>query len=254
MITIIYYTENRLSEPLFTQCQELLKKAANERPIISVSHKPIELGTNICIGEQKPCWLTLYKQILLGARLADTKYIAMAEHDCVYTDEHFSFVPPRDDTFFYNENVCLVQWAKNSHPELNGMYSRYWTQRLALSQLICNREIFIESTKAKLDVLEGEDIKYKHIANAGEPGVTNITEANKWAKSGRAVYLKKYLKDQLDKEKYDTFKTKIPNLDIRHDSNFTGPKRGIKRTYGIKHWGEFKNIINGFAPVPERQQ
>ena len=240
--TIIYFTENRLSEPLFSKCQEVLKKAANGKPIVSVSHKPIRLGTNICIGEHKPCWLTLYKQILIGARVAETKYIAMAEHDCLYTSEHFNFVPPKDDTFYYNENVCLVQWGGN-HPELNGMYSKYWTQRLALSQLICNREIFIESTKAKLDVLTNKDMRHRHIANAGEPGVTKISEASKWAKSGRPVYLKKWLKKQIDAEKYEVFRTKIPNLDIRHDSNFTGPKRGKKRTWDIPYWGKFKDLI-----------
>ena len=239
--TIIYYTENRLPEPLFTRCQELLVKAANGRKIISISHKPIKLGENICIGESKPSWLTLYKQVLIGCKVAESKYVAMAEHDCVYTDEHFSFIPPRDDTFYYNENVCLAQWRNKNHPQLNGMFSRWRTQRLALSQLICSREILIESTRAKLDVLDRKNINC--ISNAGEPGVTSISSAQKWADSGRPVYLKKYLADQLEKEKYETFKTSVPNIDIRHDNNFTGPRRGIKRTYKIPYWGKLEDVI-----------
>jgi len=48
----------------------------------------------------------------------------------------------------------------------------------------------------------------------------------------------------LDKEKYDVFRTRLPNLDIRHDKNFTGPKRGRKRRYKIKYWGRFQRLID----------
>ena len=224
----------------------MLVKAANGRPIISVSHKPIKLGINICIGEQKPCWLLLYKQLFLGVKLAETKYVAMAEHDCMYTDEHFSFEPPKDDTFYYNENHYLVQYSEKKHQEMKGMYSRYWTQRLALSQMICNRDLLRETLDKRLSLLDKDRTLVRKIVFAGEPGLSKlrIENAQKWAKSGKPVYLKQYLKDQLDQEKYDVFKTKIPNLDIRHDNNFTGPKRGKKRTYEVPYWGRFERIMN----------
>jgi hypothetical protein len=81
---------------------------------------------------------------------------------------------------------------------------------------------------------------------AGEPGLSKlrIERAQKLAASGSPVYLKKYLQTQLDKEKYGVFKTKIPNLDIRHDNNFTGAKRGNKRTFNEPYWGKFEDIIN----------
>lgn len=243
--TIIYFTENRLAEPLFTACQKLLIKAANGRQIISVSHKPMELGKNICIGNQKPSWLTLYKQVLIGAKVATTKYVAMAEHDCIYTDEHYSFMPPLDDTFYYNEHHYLVQYAEKSHPELKGMYSKYWKQRLALSQMICNRELLVETLNERLALLDRDRKLVRQIVFAGEPGLSKlrIEKARRWAESGRPVYLKQYLQDQLDKEKYGTFKTEVPNLDIRHDGNFTGPKRGKKRTYDVHPWGRFEDLI-----------
>ena len=187
----------------------------------------------------------LYKQVLMGAETAKTKYVAMAEHDCVYTNEHFSFEPPLDDTFYYNENHYLVQYAEKSHPELKGMYSRYWKQRLALSQMICNRELLIETLNERLALLDKDRRLVRQIVFAGEPGLSKLRmeQAQRWAKSGRPVYLKKYLQKQLDKEKYGTFTTKQPNLDIRHDGNFTGPKRGIKRTYKIEPWGRFKDLM-----------
>jgi len=239
--TIIYYSDNRLNADIFKLCLRCLKAMEKDFPVVSVTHEPVDLGKNICVGKQKRSWLTLYRQLKTGLESAGTKYVAMAEHDCLYTTEHMGWTPLSDDTFFYNENVYLVQWTTKSHPELNGMYSRYWRKRLALSQLVCNRELLLESTEAKLKVLDDRSVRA--VQHAGEPGATKISEARRWAKSGRPVYLKKYLQDQLEKEKCATFETELPNLDIRHDENFTGPKRGRKRTYEIRPWGRFENLI-----------
>ena len=86
--------------------------------------------------------------------MAETKYVAMAEHDCFYTDEHWKFIPEKEDHFYYNENNCLVQYAQDKHPELKGMYSRYWEQRLALSQMICNRELLEDTLRKRLELLD----------------------------------------------------------------------------------------------------
>ena len=103
-----------------------------------------------------------------------------------------------------------------------------------------NRDLMIESVEAKLRVI---DSGYeKSLNNIGEPGYTS---AKRLAKSGRPVFLKQYFKDHLSKEKYKTFNTTLPNLDVRHDNNFTGPKRGRKRTYSIPYWGKFSDVIKG---------
>jgi len=249
----ILCTENLLAEPLFTICQRALVDAANGRPIISVSHKPIDLGKNICIGVHKRSWLLLYRQLLRGVENAETKYVAVAEHDCIYTDEHFSFIPPLDDTFYYNENHCLVQYSQKKHLNLKGMYSRYWEQRLALSQLISNRELLLNTLRRRLDLLDKDRKLVREILFAGEPGLSRIRleKARYWAESGRPVGLKKYLKEQLEEEKYGVFRTSIPNLDIRHDGNFTGPKRGKKRTFDEPYWGKFEDLIHKYSELGE---
>lgn len=243
--TIIYCTDNSLSHPISGMCIRQLKKSVGDRPIVSVSHKPIDLGKNICIGEHKRCWLTLYKQLLIGVQNATTEWVHIAEHDCLYTDEHFSFIPKDGTAFWYNENVLLLQWSTKNHPELKGMFSRYWTKRLALSQLVCKRDLLMASTEAKLNVLDQDNIR--DILHAGEPGITRIRRAARWAKSGKPVYLKQYLQNQLEKETYRTFKTKTPNVDIRHDANFTGPKRGKRRCYEDQYWGRLEDMIGVIA-------
>ena len=242
-ITIIYYTNNVLDEEVFELCRKKLIESADGKPIISVSQKPIELGKNICMGDIGSSWLNLYKQLLKGAESATTKYVATAEHDCLYTKEHFNWRPPTDDVFYYNENVYFVQW-KGNHPELEGMYSSYWEERRALSQLICNRNLLIESIKRRLELLD-QPISVVKKVFAGEPGCSMIRlkKAQELAKSGSSAHLSGYLKDFIEAEKSDIWRNEYPNLDIRHNGNFTGPKRGKNRTYELAPWGKFKDLI-----------
>lgn len=246
MKTIIYLTDNTLDEKIAVACRVVLAAEAGDIPIISVSQKPVALGKNICVGEIGRNWLSLYKQLLAGAEAAETKYVSVAEHDCLYTKEHFEWMPPKDDVFYYNLNCWLVEWGGN-HPELNGMYSRYWTRRLALSQMVCDRELLIRAIKERLALLDGATRLTRELVGIGEFGVRNermIRKAREAARSGKPIQLQGYIKDYLDKYTSETFETEKPNLDIRHGSNFTGPKRGKQRTYSVPYWGKFKNIIN----------
>lgn len=241
MKTIIYLTDSVLDESIARPCREQLKKAAGENRIISVSQKPLDLGTNVCVGEIGRSWLNIYKQQLEGLKLADTKYVAIAEHDVMYTQEHFDWTPPRDDTFYYNDNCWLVQWGGN-HPEMNGMYSRWSKNRYALSQLVCDRELLISSIEERLQLIESG---IEAMRKLGEPGAFN-PEAVKLAKlatNGRAGQLQGLLREHLAKFRSEAFNTVNPNLDIRHGGNFTGARRGHHRTYDLKPWGDFSKIM-----------
>jgi hypothetical protein len=192
------------------------------------------------MGEIGRNWLSLYKQQIAGLKEAKTKYISIVEHDCLYTREHFDWIPPKDDVFYYNENVWFLQW-KGNHPELEGMYSTYWGPRYALSQLVANRELHIKAIEERLYLFEQGA---KGIANAGEPGVCKeLTAAYNLAKSGSHAHLVGYMEKHITKFNADTFRTVNPNLDIRHSSNFTGPKRGKNRCFSLPYWGEFKDIM-----------
>jgi hypothetical protein len=62
------------------------------------------------------------------------------------------------------------------------------------------------------------------------------------SEDGKASYLHTYLNDFLEKYQKESFKTEIPMLDIRHATNFTGPRRGNRRRYELPYWGRFENI------------
>lgn len=106
--TIIYYTSNRESPEFERKIQENLLKACGNLPIISVSQKPIDLGTNICVGDVGASGFNCFRQILIACEAATTKFVISAEADCLYPPDYFTFVPPRDDVCYRNSNLYVM--------------------------------------------------------------------------------------------------------------------------------------------------
>ncbi len=240
-LTIIYLTDSQLYEDIAIACRKQLLHAAQGCKIISVSQKPLDFGENICVGDIGRSWLNIYKQQLIGLQASKTKNVAIAEHDVMYTREHFQFIPLRDDTFYYNDNCWLVEWHGN-HPELDGMYSKWSRDRKALSQLICNRKLLIQSIEERLELIEGG---LRILRKLGEPGAfpPEVVKAAQIAVSGKPHYLKELLAHHVTKFTSASFYTHAPNLDIRHRMNFTGPRRGKQRIFSLPPWGNFHGVM-----------
>ena len=103
MKSIIYYTDNLLSEPIYSVVQTQLFRAG--WPIYSASLKPIDFGENEVIDEERS-YPTMLKQIISCLKRSPTKYVFFAEHDVLYPECHFDFSPPEDNIFYYNEILC----------------------------------------------------------------------------------------------------------------------------------------------------
>lgn len=107
-LTIIYYTANREDPEFERQVQEILKKNAGDTPIISVSQKPIDLGTNICVGDIGISDQNAHRQFQLGAKHATTRFVCSAEADFLYPPEYFQFRPTRDDVPYRADNLYIL--------------------------------------------------------------------------------------------------------------------------------------------------
>ena len=133
----MYYTANQ-ETPEFEQIIiDDLKKKAGDIPIISISRKPIDLGNNICVGEQPISYTNEWRQLLIGLKAANTKFCITAESDCLYPPEYFTFTPKEEDKIYYYDNIFLVWknhngfWEKTGHCEGAEMCGReYWISRL----------------------------------------------------------------------------------------------------------------------------
>jgi hypothetical protein len=143
--TIIYYTANMENPEFENKIIENLKRQAGDIPIISVSRKPMDLGKNICIGEQPVCYSNSWKQLLLGLKEAKTRFCLAAESDCLYPPEYFQFIPPRDDLVYRYNNVWC-SWKRRS--------AFYKKPRCEGAQM-CGRKYWIERLEAMLGGHEG---------------------------------------------------------------------------------------------------
>jgi hypothetical protein len=123
-LTLLYYTANAIQDSAAQKVRDnLLKVTENKYPIISVSQKPINFGKNICVGEIGKSKYNCYKQILTGVREVETRYVACAEDDTLYTKEHFEYRPP-DDIFVYESNYWFAQINKDFYWRIGDISKR----------------------------------------------------------------------------------------------------------------------------------
>jgi glycosyltransferase involved in cell wall biosynthesis len=220
-LSILYYTDNSLDEKFAYMFRKKLMHAAGNHSIISCSQKPIDFGVNVCIGEIGRSELSMYKQMLMSAQKAETRYVAFAEHDCIYTKEHFDFVPPEDDTFYYNVN----SWWVN---QKDGLFYRNNKVRRAMQNLIANRELLIKALEERIAFVEQGEKVLRGVEGSCEFGVK---EERKYQSGRKGTQWKS-----------DNFTTKLPNLDVRHGGNLSGRKKGVDETYDHPGWGKYADI------------
>jgi hypothetical protein len=159
--TIIYYTANRENEEFEEKIRQRLSDVCGDIPIISVSHKPVHLGKNICIGVHAPSNVLLYYQILLGCKEAKTPFIINAEADFLYPKEYFSFTPPSLDKIYRYIPIELMYKYHNG----------FWFKKYSEGAQIAGREYLISLLTERLKGLEIFDDNpsynkfnaYKHI-------------------------------------------------------------------------------------------
>lgn len=138
-LSIVYYTVNVISDYFMRNTQYQLLKSAGNIPIISVSRKPMNFGKNTWVDLDRSHF-NIYRQALMGAKQATTKYVALCEDDVLYTPEHFKYRPKKP--FAYNMNFWnIATWEPIFTQKSGG--------RRNLGQLICEREAFIEAMEER---------------------------------------------------------------------------------------------------------
>lgn len=158
-LTIIYYTANIIDDIAAERIRGNLFKKANGRRIISVSHKPIKFGDNICVGNMEVGLYSLFKQVLIGAREVKTKFMACAEDDYLYGPDHFEMIPPRDDTFYYD----IDRWGLNK----DGRY--FWRLRTIFGMCIAPTQLMIDTLESRYNKYEISDTsKLKYFSEPGK--------------------------------------------------------------------------------------
>lgn len=199
---IIYYTDNRLGEPIASLVQKQILAA--DLPIVSVSLKSIDFGTNIVLN-LTPCFLTMVKQIVTGLEASRSDYVFFCEHDVLYPTSHFDFTPQQDDIFYYNANVWRWKYPEN----LAITYDRL----ICLSGLCVNRKFALNHYKKRLKTIK--DLKLE----------ADLRREPQWARQwGYEPGTKKTTRGGFSDDDFETWSSEYPIIDIRHGKTFSQSK------------------------------
>src|SRR3989344_5995103 len=136
--TIIYYTSNRENPQFEQRVQENLLKVSGGLPIISVSQKPIKLGTNICVGDVGVSGFNMFRQVQFALTVAKTPFVISAESDCLYPPDYFEFVPPRLDACYRNSNLYVM-------PDRRDFF--FYKKEGATHAQVVGREFYLKSLR-----------------------------------------------------------------------------------------------------------
>jgi len=199
---IIYYTDNRLAEPILTIVQKQILKPG--LPITSVSLKPINFGENTVL-DLPPRYMTMVKQITTALEKSTEDYVFFCEHDVLYPLSHFDFTPPKDTIFYYNTNVWRWKYPDNLAIGYDSIIS--------LSGLCVNRKFALDHYKRRLE-------KFHDLSRDKE------TERDPhWArKQGYEPGTKKVRQGGFSDDNYEIWRSSDPIVDIRHGRTFSPSK------------------------------
>jgi hypothetical protein len=226
-LTIIMLTSNKVPDGWAKFHKEELLKAAGKYPIISISRKPIDLGTNY-IDQEPMSFSNLYALILRGAKLATTPFIALVEDDTLYTPEHFNSFRPPTDSFGYNMNRwSLFTWGE-------AIYSR--KDNKVGAAMIAPRLLTIEA-------LEERFAKHPTLppVNCGELGTGGEKELGvSERKSCR--FNSKYPIVQFNHDFFSTIDNSEANVARRHKK-----KLGDVQAYDIPYWRTAEDLVKKFS-------
>jgi len=136
-LTILYYSSNRESPEFEGRVIKNLLENCGDLPIISITHQPMDLGNNICVGDVGVSGFNMFRQVQLGLKKVETEFVISAEADCLYPPDYFKFVPEKNDVCYRNSNLYVMPDCRDffflkkegaTHSQVIG--TRYYLDRL----------------------------------------------------------------------------------------------------------------------------
>lgn len=223
---IIYYTDSQLDEKYAKPVRDRLTNIARKKGmrITASSLKKLDFGDKkVRFPTLKRGWLTMFKQIVGALENSSDDVVFFCEHDVLYSESHFDFMPEDKETFYYNQNVWLLRMSDGHalHFDVNQLSGLCVYRETALKHF---RERYKRAEKAFKTMDEREFDKF--VRNMGfEPMTHNRID---WD----------------NKFKLGTWKSETPNIDMKHGKNGTGErwrKDQYKNQNLLINWTESEN-------------
>lgn len=223
-------TPNRVPKRWAKYHKQVLTEAIGDAPIITISKEPLNWGTNLLQTEYG--YPNIYKQMLRGAKLATTKYIAMADDDTLYPKQHFQFRPPTDGLYYNYNRWNLPAWETKEQSSSAAQSKKevcyFHKPKPGNGCMIATRELVIEVMEKRL---------------AADPELPGYFTKE----LGNSKRMMKY--DQMAAQH---FYTTDPILTIVHDLSADPAAQSHKkaiwpvRAYDIPVWGKAENMLKKF--------
>ena len=220
MVGIIYYEDNRISGPIIDHSRASI--VASGLPITSCSlNTPIDFGDNYVLENRKRSYPTMVDQIIIALENSKEDYVFFCEHDVLYHQSHFEFVPQEDDMYYYN--LHHWRWRYPTDKAVS------WQRVVSLSQMVCNRKMALVHFRERMRVAREQGLD---LERSREP---------RWARRwGYEPGTKPKRRGGFSDEKMGTWESPVANIDIRHDKTLSLPKTTLK---------EFKHPPKGWQEI-----
>lgn len=217
-LTIIYYSSNREKPEFERRIQETLLESSRDIPVVSVTQKPMDFGTNICVGDVGVSGQNIFRQMYIAAMAATTRFVCPTEADYLYPPELYDFVPPRDDVF-YTGAPLWVLFAQRGYKK---MYCK--KPRGSEAFMIANRELLVHRLS---QMLEGVD----------QWGPLDVDGVNlPWLMHRKFTTREQIVFD-------------IPAVTFKTDGNIhkKTPHDPASRTQTLTHWGDAHQLLRRYG-------
>ncbi len=226
---IIYYSDSQLPDNIAIPVRDNLQKISDEMhiPIVSATLKKLKFGAkSIYFPSLKRGYPAMFKQIMAALEHSESDIIYFCEHDVLYSPTHFEFTPPDRNTFYYNQNVWYLRLSDGHalHYDVNqlsglcGYRDELYTHFKERYERVMAEGF---SRKMGFEPMTHHRIAWKHLYNLG------------------------------------TWKSRIPNIDIRHDGNLTATrwfKSQFRNQKLLKGWKKSKTKIYGWGKTADLVQ
>jgi len=202
---IVYYSSNR-ENPEFEAkiIADIVSKT--DLPVFSVTQKPMDFGTNRCIGDVGASGFNVCRQLQVATEMAKVDYVISCEADCLYSPDYFTFVPPKLDAIYRNTNNYVLPYG----------YDSFYPKDSQLAFQIAGRDFLLSRLDFLLKDQPKWDIKMRNFPKEiGEPFI----------------------------EEWETFETEFPCFGIKTgDGMRKQTHHGNEATETLPYWGSAKEV------------
>ena|SRR3990167_2242140 len=208
--SIIYVSSNRETPEFEAKIIKDLLSKSNGLPIVSVTHKPVDLGFNICVGDVGTSGYNFCRQVLMACENSDSDYVISAESDCLYSPDYFTFVPPRLDVPYRNTNIYV-----QGRP-----YGTFYRKKGSTFSQVVNRQFYIDRLKGLF-------------GNAPQWDTTLKNWPKEW---GKKLF-----------NEFEYFKTDYPCLSFKTGLGMRSHSpHGETRWHKLPYWGDTLELIQKY--------